>query len=169
MFEWAPGAGSPAGSRRKALPQLSLPRALPFSLPAAVPRLACGGPGWVSPGSGGGAGPAPARGPAAPSPPGPRAARGRRRGADRPGGPAWGCGQSPGSGLRRKVAVQIAVRYGPGVEYCGGVSSGTPAASCVSSDNEDVRNKWPKHDNEVNLYGEFLSFPPILTRLRVVD
>lgn len=48
LFEWAPGAGSPAGSRRKAPPQLSLPRALPFSLPAAVPRLACGGPGWVS-------------------------------------------------------------------------------------------------------------------------
>lgn len=143
LFEWAPGAGSPAGGRRKAPPQLSLPRSLPCSLP----RLACGGAGWVSRGSGGGAGLAPAR----PRPP--CRDRGQRGGAERPGGPGWGCGQSPGSGSGwdGKSPCRSLYTTDQGWSVAAGSLFGRLAASCLSSDNEDVRNKWAKQDNEVNL------------------
>lgn len=119
LFEWAPGAGSPAGGRRKAPPQLSLPVSLSCLLAPrrrASPGLRRGRVGV--PGERGRCGPCP--GPAAPSSPGPRAARGR-------GAARWsrlGMRAEPGVGvgLGRKVAVQIAVRYGLGVECCGGGS-----------------------------------------------
>lgn len=74
---------------------------LPRSHPAALPRLACGGAGWVSRGSGGGAGPCPGLR-ARPRPPrrDERAARGPRLPGARPVQAAPpGDGEEPGLGL----------------------------------------------------------------------